>query len=103
MHNTANKVGGLAYQRHLWSNVEHWVGILRIVDYHLTDRRKILRDLINSSQINILVIIFDTNKITFQSKLEEKIPTLKRVQSSVKQIYNHDEYKYFIKKQNKYF
>ena len=67
-----------------------------MVDYHLTDRRKILRDLINSSQSNILVIIFDTNKITFQSKLEEKIPTLKRVQSSVKRIYNHDEYIYVI-------
>ena len=40
----------------LWSKVEAWIQSLGMVDYHLTDRKKILGDLENSPQINIILL-----------------------------------------------
>ena len=78
----------------LWLEVENWIRSLGIERYCLTDRRKILGDLENSGQINI--IILNTNKNIFQCKLEEKEPVLHRVKSNVRQSFLHDEYKYTL-------
>ena len=47
----------------LWDEVETWIRNLGMNDYHLTDRRKIIGDLENTSQINI--IILNTKKNNF--------------------------------------
>ena len=60
----------------LWLEVENWIRTLGMEKYCLTDRRKILGDLENSGQINI--IILNTKKNIFQCKLEEKVPVLYR-------------------------
>ena len=78
----------------LWQEVENWINILGMTDYHLTDRRKIIGDLENSGQINI--IILNTKKTIFQSKLDGGEPTLYEVKANVKQCYLHDEYKFTI-------
>ena len=46
----------------LWDEVETWIRNLGMNDYHLTDRRKIIGDLENTSQINI---ILNTKKNNF--------------------------------------
>ena len=66
-----------------------------MIDYHLTDRKKILGDLENSSQINIILLI--VKKTIYQSKLDCKSPTLLQVQVNLKQVFNHDYYNSIIK------
>ena len=75
----------------LWLDVDNWIRTLGTERYCLTDRRKILGDLENTGQINI--IILNTKKTFFQCKLEEKSPTLHRVKANVRQSFLHDEYK----------
>ena len=74
--------------RNLWSQVERWIQSISTDDYNLTDRRKILGDLENNATINI--IILNTKKVLYLSKLDKKEPHLKQVQSNVKNVYNHD-------------
>ena len=50
--------------RELWVNVETWIQSLGMVDYHLTDRKKILGDLENSSQLNIILLNVKKTKYT---------------------------------------
>ena len=71
-----------------------WIRSLGMVDYHLTDRRKILGDLENSGQININIL--NTKKTIFQSELDGKAPALHQVKPNVKQSFLHDEYKFTI-------
>ena len=40
----------------LWSKVETWIQSLAMVDCHLTDRKTILGDLENTSQINLILL-----------------------------------------------
>ena len=49
-------------------------------DYHLSDRKRILGDLENSGWINI--IILNTTKVSYLSKLEGTLSSTQRVQSS---------------------
>ena len=78
----------------LWQEVENWIRSLGMTDYHLTERRKIIGDLKNSCQINI--IILNTKKTIFQSKRDGGEPTLYQVKANVKQCNLHDEYKFTI-------
>ena len=78
----------------LWQEVENWIRILGMTDYHLTDRRKMIGDLKDSGQINI--IILNTKMTIFQSKLDDSGPSLYEVKASVKQCYLHDGYKFTI-------
>ena len=78
----------------LWSKVEFWIRSLGMVDYHLTDRKKILGDLENSSQVNI--ILLNVKKTIYQAKLDCKPPSLSQVQANLKQVYNHEYYKCII-------
>ena len=78
----------------LWLDVENWIRTLGMERYCLTDKRKILGDLENTGQINL--IILNTKKTIFQCKLEEKSPTLHRVQINVRQSFLHDEYKSIV-------
>ena len=80
--------------RHLWSEVENWIKEISNNDYILTDRRKILGDLENNATINI--IILNTKKVIYLSKLDNKKPRLLQVQLNVKKVYNHDLYKLLI-------
>ena len=84
--------------RDLWSKVETWIRSLGMIDYHLTDRKKILGDLENSSQINIILLI--VKKTIYQSKLDCKSPTLLQVQLNLKQVFNHDYYNSIVKDKN---
>ena len=81
--------------RGLWSKVETWIRSLGMIDYHLTDRKKILGDLENSSQINIIILI--AKKTIYQSKLDCRSPTLLQVQVNLKQVFNHEYYNSIIK------
>ena len=83
----------------LWTEVQNWIRSLGMETYCLTDRRKILGDLENSDQLNL--IILNTKKTIFQCNLEEKIPVLHRVKANVRQSFLHDEYKYTL--ENKQF
>ena len=74
--------------------MENWIKTLGMERYCLTDRRKILGDLENTGQINI--IILNTKKTIFQCKLEEKLPTLHMVKANVRQSFLHDEYKSIV-------
>ena len=65
-----------------------------MVNYNLSDRRKILGDLENQSVVNI--IILNTKKIIYLSKLEGKTPSLIWVQASIKSCYDHEKYKGLI-------
>ena len=79
----------------LWQDVENWIRSLGMTSYHLTERRKIIGDLENSGQINILIL--NTKKTIFQSKCDDGgEPTLHQVKANVKQCYLHDEYKLTI-------
>ena len=78
----------------LWTEAERWIRSLGMVNYTLTNDRKILGDLENSGQINI--IILNIKKPIFLSKLDEKPPSLPRLKAYVRQSYLHDEYKYKI-------
>ena len=78
----------------LWIEVEKWIRILGMVNYSLTNNRKLLGDLENSGQINI--IILNAKKTIFFSKLDEIPPSLPRLKAYVRQSYLHDEYKYKI-------
>ena len=78
----------------LWEKVETWIRNLGMKDYHLTDRRKIIGDLENTSQINI--IILNTKKTIFQSRCDGSLPTILQVKYNVKQCYLHDRYKSII-------
>ena len=40
----------------LWNNVETWIRDLGMEEYHLTERRKIIGDLENTDQINIIIL-----------------------------------------------
>ena len=80
--------------RDVWSCVETWIRSLGMVNYHLTDRKKILGDLENSSQINI--ILLNVKKTIYQSKLDCRSPTLLQVQLNVKQVFNHEYYNSII-------
>ena len=40
----------------LWMEVEKWIRILGMANYSLTNDRKILGDLENSGQINIIIL-----------------------------------------------
>ena len=82
------------YTRNLWSQVERWIQSISNDEYNLTDRRKILGDLENNAAINI--IILNTKKVLYLSKLDKKEPHLIQVQSNVKNVYNHDLYKHSI-------
>ena len=62
--------------------------------YHLTERRKIIGDLENTGQINI--IILNTKKNIFQSKCDGTLPIIHQVKSNVQQCYLHDRYKAII-------
>ena len=75
----------------LWLEAEIWIRTLGMERYCLTDRRKILGDLENSGQINI---ILNTKKKIFQCKLEEKAPVLYRVKANVRHSFLDNEYKY---------
>ena len=75
----------------LWLDVENWI---RMENYCLTNNRKILADLESSGQIDILIL--NTNKTIFLSKLEERKPTLHCVKAYVRLSFLHDEYKYII-------
>ena len=55
------------------------------------NQEQILGDLENSSQINIMIL--NTKKTFYLSKLECKIPSLEQVQSSTKQVINYEYYK----------
>ena len=78
----------------LWSKVETWIQSLGMVDYHLTDRKKILGDIENSSQINL--ILLNVKKTIYQSKLDCKAPTLLQVQLNLRQVYKHEYYNSII-------
>ena len=78
----------------LWSKIEAWIQSLGMVDYHLTDRKKILGDLENSPQINI--ILLNVKKTIYQSKLDCKAPTLLQVQLNLRQVYKHKYYNSII-------
>ena len=78
----------------LWRDVENWIRNLGITEYHLTERRKIIGDLENSGQINI--IILNTKKTIFQSKRDGTQPTIHQVKSNVQQCYLYDKYKAII-------
>ena len=78
----------------LWEKVETWIRNLGMKDYHLTDRRKIIGDLENTSQINIIII--NTKKTIFQSRCDGSLPTILQVKYNVKQCYLHDRYKSII-------
>ena len=79
----------------LWSNVEAWIRSLGMINYHLTDRKKILGDLENTLQINIIILI--TKKTIYQAKLDCKTPTLLQVQLNLRQVFNHEYYNSIIK------
>ena len=81
--------------RGLWSKVETWIRSLGMIDYHLTDRKKILGDLENSPQINIIILIAKTT--IYQSKLDGRSPTLLQVQVNLKHVFNHEYYNSIIK------
>ena len=78
----------------LWLEVKNWIRSLGMETYCLTDRRKILGDLENSGQINI--IILNTKQTIFQCKLDGKVPFLQQVKANVRQSFLHDEYKYTL-------
>ena len=80
--------------RELWTEVERWIQTLGMVDYHLTDRKKILGDLENSWQINI--ILLNVKKAIYKAKLDCKKPTLLHVQLNLRQVYKHEYYKSII-------
>ena len=80
--------------RELWTKVERWIQSLGMVDYHLTDRKKILSDLENSWQINI--ILLNVKKTIYKAKLDCKKPTLLHVQLNLRQVYKHEYYKSII-------
>ena len=47
----------------LWIEVKNWISALGMVDYYVTNRKKIIGDLVKSGQINI--IILNTKKTFF--------------------------------------
>ena len=78
----------------LWSSLENWIRSLGMIDYHLTDRKKIIGDLENPSQINI--ILLNVKKTIYQSKLDNRSPNLLQVQLNLRTVFNHDYYKSII-------
>ena len=80
--------------QNLWLAVENWIRQICHNDYNLSDRRKIIGDLENNDSINI--IILNTKKVLYLSKLDKKEPHISHVQSNVRKVYNHDLYKYSI-------
>ena len=80
--------------RDLWSRVENWIRSLGMIDYHLTDRKIILGDLENPSQINI--ILLNAKKTIYQSKLDNRSSTLLQVQLNLRTVFNHEYYKSII-------
>ena len=78
----------------LWSKVETWIQSLGMVDYYLTDRKKILGDLENTSQINLMLL--NVKKTIYQSKLDCRAPTLLPVQYNLKQVFKHENYNSII-------
>ena len=80
--------------RDLWSSVENWIRSLGMIDYHLTDSKKILGDLENPSQINI--ILLNVQKTIYQPKLDSRSPTLLMVQLNLRKVFNHEYYKSII-------
>ena len=78
----------------LCKEVEAWIRNLGMEGYHLTDRRKIIGDLENSGQINI--IILNTKKTIFLSKCDGTVPTIYNVKHNVQQFFLHERYKAII-------
>ena len=70
-----------AIARDLWTQVERWIRSIGMRDYILTDRRKIIGDLENNATINI--IILNTKKVLYLSKIDKEIPHLRQIQSNV--------------------
>ena len=69
---TCNKVSSL------WKDVETWIRNLGMDGYHLTERRKIIGDLENTGQINI--IILNTKK---NFKVSVRVPSLQYIRLNI--------------------
>ena len=78
----------------LWIRVESWINEIMVSQYTLTDKVKILGGVDKAYWINI--IILNTKKAIFLSKLQNSIPSLFKVKLSTKNLYDYEELKYTL-------
>ena len=78
----------------LWIRVESWINEIMVSQYTLTEELKILGELDKAYWINI--IILNTKKAIFLSKLQNSIPSLFKVKLFTKNMYDYEELKYTL-------
>ena len=78
----------------LWIRVESWINEIMVTQYTLTDELKILGELDKAYWINM--IILNTKKTIFLSKLQNSIPSLFKVKLFTKNMYDYEELKYTL-------
>ena len=75
----------------LWCAVRDWIVELGMVDFNLSDMRKIVGDMENAPTINRIILL--TKKMIYNSMKKEKSPHFLNVNYEVKNVFYQEKYR----------
>ena len=78
----------------LWTEVENWIAEVGVVGYLITDRITVLGELQKAHWINAVILL--TNKVIFNSRINDTCPTFLSIKTQVKNLYKYEKYKYTL-------
>ena len=79
----------------LWSDVRDWIIQLGMIDYNLSDIRKITGDMENALAINCIILL--TKKVIYNAMKKERPPHFIAVKYEVKNFFYQEKYRLYIK------
>ena len=85
----------------LWCKVESWIRELGMEQYNLTQEKRILGDMENSTCINTIILI--TKKVIYNSMKKEQKPCIFQIKNDVKNFYFLEKYRHYIKGKKRLF
>ena len=85
----------------LWCKVESWIRELGMEEYNLTQEKRILGDMENSTCINTIILI--TKKVIYNSMKKEQKPCIFQIKNDVKNFYFLEKYRHYTKGKKRLF
>ena len=83
------------------ARIESWIRELGMEEYNLTQEKRILGDMENSTCINTIILI--TKKVIYNSMKKEQKPCIFQIKNDVKNFYFLEKYRHYTKGKKRLF
>ena len=87
--------------KNLWNMIESWIKDLGMPEYHITEERIIVGDLVNASAINSIILI--AKKVSYNCMKKEQKLCILYVKNNTKKFYFQEKYRLYVKGQKNLF